>query len=354
MGVTSNAVFIEGKMKFIFVSAFALLLTLPSAAQQKTLDIFFIDVEGGQATLFVTPEHESLLIDTGWPGHESRDAKRIVAAAKLAGLTKIDYAIITHYHDDHVGGVPQLLALMPVGTFIDHGPLYEQSAGNIAGFNAYMEQIRAGKAKRMSVLPGQTLPLKSLSVQVLTSNGEAITNPLPGAGAANEFCAKSEVRPDDKTENSHSVGVSLQFGRFRALDLGDLTWDKERALMCPMNRIGVTSLLIVSHHGWNQSSSPAYVDAVHPEVAIVDNGATKGGSLPTLITLAEIPGLQALWQLHRSEEAAGHNVSVERIANLGPDGAPDDGHYLKVSAQRDGSFTVFNSRTGQTVAYPSR
>lgn len=345
-------------MKRIALALLALLCTVPTFAQHKTrqttLDIYFIDVEGGQATLFVTPQHESLLIDTGWPGRNGRDAKRIAAAAKLAHLSRIDYAIITHYHDDHVGGVPQLLEQIPVGTFLDHGPRYEDCPPCVAGFNAYLDQIKAGKAKRRSVAFGDKLPLRSLSAIVVSSNGDVLTHPLPRAGKPNPFCSASEVRPADTTENSHSVGVLLQFGRFRTSDLGDLTWDKERALMCPSNPIGTVSLLIVSHHGWNQSSSPAYVEAVHPEVAIMDNGATKGGSLPTFVTLAETAGLKALWTLHRSQEAADRNVAEERIANLGPDGAADDGHYLKVSARRDGSFTVFNSRNGNTASYPAR
>ncbi|SEG30613.1 Metal-dependent hydrolase, beta-lactamase superfamily II [Bryocella elongata] len=327
---------------------------LARAQSQSTLDIYFIDVEGGQATLFVTPHHDSLLIDTGWPGRDSRDARRIVAAAKLAGLTKIDDVIITHYHDDHVGGVPQLVAQMPVGTFIDHGPLYERCPTCVSGFNSYTALIAAGKAKRLTVKPGDSLPLRDLEVKVLSANGDVIAQPMPGAGQPNTFCAASEIRPDDTTENSHSVGVSIRFGRFHTTDLGDLTWDKERALMCPVNRIGEDSLLIVSHHGWNQSSSPAYVDAVKPQVAIMDNGATKGGSLPTVITLNAIPGMKAMWQLHRSEEAGPHNVPEDRIANLTGDPAIDKGYYLKVSAKRDGSFTVFNERTGKTVAYPAR
>ena len=340
-------------MKRLFFALVTVLIALPMAAQQKTLDIYFIDVEGGQSTLFLAPDHESLLIDTGWPGHESRDAKRIVAAAKLAGLSKIDYAIVTHYHDDHVGGVPQLLALMPVGTFIDHGELYERCPACVAGFDAYMEAIRSGRAKRMTVTAGQKLPLRELNVQVLSSNGQVISDALPGAGAANSYCDKSEIRPTDTTENSHSVGVLLRFGRFSATDLGDLTWDKERALMCPVNRIGDVSLLVVSHHGWYQSSSPAYVEAIHPEVAIMDNGANKGGSLPTVKLVSHIPG-STMWQLHRSQEAGEYNVPDERIANLNGDKAPDAGNYLKVSASRDGSFTVYNSRTAKTVAYPAR
>ena len=341
-------------MKRVLLSLLLSFVALPCLAQQKTLDIYFIDVEGGQATLFVTPQHESLLIDTGWPGHDSRDAKRIVAAAHLAGLARIDAVLITHYHDDHVGGVPQLLAMIPVETFIDHGPLYEHCPTCNAGFDAYMAAIRSSKAKRLTVSPGQSVPVRGMEVQVLSSNGDVIRDPLPGAGVRNESCARSEVRSADLTENSHSVGVEVRFGRFRTTDLGDLTWDKERALMCPMNRVGDVSLLIVSHHGWNQSSSPAYVDAIHPEVAIMDNGASKGGSLVTVQTLKHIPGLQALWQLHRSEEAGQENVADERIANLNHDGEADAGNYLKVSADKDGSFSVFNSRTGQTVAYAAR
>lgn len=328
-------------------------LAMPAAAQQKTLSIYFIDVEGGQATLFVTPEHRSLLIDTGWPDANERDAKRIAEAAHEAGITRIDFAIITHYHDDHVGGVPQLVKHVPVGTFIDHGALFERCPTCVTGFNAYLETIRSSGAKRLSVSPGQDLPLGDLQVKVLSADGNVITHSLPGAGTANAFCEQSEIRPADTTENGHSVGVLVHFGRFSTTDLGDLTWDRERALMCPANRIGEVSLLIVSHHGWYQSSSPAYIDAVHPEVAMMDNGATKGGSRPTVQELNRIPGLLALWQLHRSEEAGPANAPEERIANLKA-GSEDAGHYLKVSANRDGSFSVSNSRTGRSVAYPAR
>jgi competence protein ComEC len=341
-------------MTRILFAALVCLAALRCSAQQKTLDIYFIDVEGGQATLFVTPEHESLLIDTGWPDKDGRDAKRIVAAAQLAGLTKVDFVLITHYHDDHVGGVPELVERIPVGTFIDHGPLYERCPTCTAGFDAYMEVIHSGKAKRMSVTAGQMLPLRGKLARVVSSNGRVLPAPLPGAGTANRFCTSSEIRPADTTENSHSVGLLLSFGNFHVTDFGDLTWDKERALMCPVNRIGEVTLLIVSHHGWYQSSSPAYVNAIHPRVAIMDNGATKGGSLPTVITLNKIRGLSAMWQLHRSQEAGDQNVPDERIANLSGDAASDHGYYLKVSASRDGSFTVFNARTGQSVAYPAR
>jgi hypothetical protein len=176
-----------------------------------------------------------------------------------------------------------------------------------------------------------------------------IQSPLPGAGEPNPFCKQSEVRPPDQTENARSLGVLIRFGNLKILDLGDLTWDKERDLMCPDNRLGKVDVLVVSHHGWYQSSSPALVDAIHPRVAIMDNGAKKGGSIPVLDTVRKAPGIEALWQLHYSDEGGvAHNTQSEYIANL--DG-PDAGHDIEIVASRDGSFTVHNSRTGMDKDY---
>ncbi|MBS1815031.1 MAG: MBL fold metallo-hydrolase [Acidobacteria bacterium] len=338
------------KLAAMMVCLGTMLAPLAPAQSPKSLDIYFVDVEGGQATLFVTPNHESLLIDTGWGGHDSRDAKRIVEVAKLAGLSKIDDVIITHFHDDHIGGVKNLLSLIPVGTFIDHGALYEHCRTCVSGFDEYMKLIAEGKARRKIAAVGEVLPFKGMQVRVVSADGKVISKPLSGAGQINPFCAKSEARPHDETENGKSVGTVISFGKFRTSDLGDLTWDMERELMCPVNRIGKVSLLVVSHHGWYQSSSPAYVAAVQPQIAVMDNGTKKGGSLATLKTLNDVKEMD-LWQLHRSAEGGKANTADARIANL--DGGKD-GYYLKVSAHRDGAFDIFNPRTSKTVHYPAR
>ncbi len=327
--------------------------TTKAMAAGDKLRIYFIDVEGGQSTLFVTPEGQSLLVDTGWPGNDGRDADRIAAAAKEAGISKIDYVLITHYHEDHAGGIPQLLDRIPVGTFLDHGPNRELDKGiTEKDYALYQQALATGKYKVIHPKPGDVLPIKGFQATVISQDGNLIDKPLPGGGEANSYCASSEVRPADQTENSRSLGIEINFGKLKLLDLGDLTWDKEMQLMCPNNRLGRIDIYIVSHHGWSQSSSPALVDAIHARVAIMDNGAKKGGSTPILQTIKAAPGLETLWQLHFSEEGGPiNNTADQYIAN--PEG-PDAGHSLELVAGKDGSFDVTNTRTGVTKHYSTR
>jgi competence protein ComEC len=321
--------------------------------QPEALQVYFVDVEGGQATLFVTPSGESLLIDTGWPGNNGRDADRIVAAAKKAGISKIDYVLITHFHVDHVGGLPQLIARIPVGTFIDHGDNRETSdAATAQGWQAYEELLATGKFKRLTVKPGDVLPIQGLQVTVVSSDGALISAPLPGAGQENPSCKESGQYPADKTENLRSVGTLITFGKLRILDLADLTSDKEMPLVCPVNKLGKIDIYVVSHHGFSQSGCPALVHGIAPRVAIMDNGARKGGSPSAWDIIAKSPHLEDLWQLHFSEQGgAAHNVAPGFIANA--DG-PDAGNYLELTARPDGSFEVFNSRTQATKQYAAR
>lgn len=333
----------------------ALLLTMSlpvlSPAKSKDLQIFFVDVEGGQSTLMVTPSGQSILIDAGWPDNSDRDAGRIAAAARKAKVKKIDYFILTHYHDDHVGGVPQLVEKLPVGTFIDHGPNREEATKRQRRLVDDYNKAIAG-SKHLVVKPGEHLPISGIDGTVVSADGEVLSSPLPGAGEQNSYCAATPDKETDPTENARSLGTVWQFGSFRLVDLGDLTWNKEKALMCPVNRIGKADVFVVSHHGLNWSNSPALVDALGAKVAVMDNGAKKGGSPSTYDVLKSAPGLQAIWQLHFAEEGGKeHNPPDSFIANIDE---ADTGYYLMLTAHEDGSFEVYNPRNKLTKTYAAR
>ena len=326
---------------------------VPPPQLRDTLQIYFVDVEGGQATLFATPAGQALLIDTGWSGNHDRDAVRIVDAARQAGIAKLDFVLLTHFHQDHAGGITQLAAKIPVETVIDHGENREHSdAPTEQVWKDYQAFLEKQHPKRITAKPGDILPVHGAKVQVVSSDGWLIEKPLFGAGATNPNCKSSDQRPADQTENARSLGTVITFGRLRLLDLGDLTWDKERELMCPIDRLGPIDIYIVSHHGWSQSGSPALVNAIAPRVAIMDNGANKGGSPSAWDIIKKSPRLEDLWQLHYSNEGgSAHNVSEAFIANLI---GPDRGNYLKVTAWKDGSFEILNSRTKASQHYPAK
>jgi competence protein ComEC len=329
-----------------FIAAGFCLMAIPAHAAPQTtkpLQVYFVDVEGGQATLFVTPEGQSLLIDTGWSGFDGRDADRIVAAANKAGLSKIDFVLITHYHADHVGGAPQLAAKIPIGAFIDHGPNREPGDKSTEdGWQAYQKLLADRQIKRIIAKVGDVLPVRGIHAEVVSADGVLLAKPLPGAGGQNPICVTAEKKPADQTENARSLGTVITFGKTRILDLGDLTWDKEMEMVCPVNKLGRMDVFIVSHHGLFQSDSPALVAAISPRIAIMDNGATKGGSTSTLDIIKNSPHLEDLWQLHFSNEGgAAHNTAEDLIAN--PAGT-DAGNYLKLTVWADGDLIVFNPR----------
>ncbi|HET7694386.1 MAG TPA: MBL fold metallo-hydrolase [Vicinamibacterales bacterium] len=321
----------------------------PGRAQPRAaLDIHFIDVEGGQATLLVTPSGQSMLIDTGYPGFGGRDVNRVVNTIRQAGLSRLDYLLVTHYHDDHAGNAAAIAAKVPVGTFIDHGPTVETTDDAWVLFESYAKARAQGRHRL--VKPGDKLPIRDLDVTIVTAHGERIPRPLAPAAAANAACASFTPKEVDTSENARSVGSVIAFGRFRMVDLGDLTWNKEQELACPANLLGAVDVYLTTHHGLNQSGPAVLVHALQPRVAIMNNGPAKGGEAEAMQIVRSSPGLEDFWQLHYAVNAGAANMPAPMIANLDESTA----HNIKLSAQRDGSFTVTNGRTGETRAYKAR
>jgi competence protein ComEC len=315
---------------------------------RKTLDVYFVDVEGGQATLVVSPSGQSMLIDAGWSGFNGRDADRIAAAAKQAGVSRIDYMVVTHYHRDHVGGVPELAAKMPVGTFVDYGE--NREGGNAAEVFAAYEPVRA-KGRHIVAKPGDALPIKGIEARVVSSGGALVTSAVGGTAAPNPLCKDFKPRDPDPTENARSLGTIIKYGAFRMLDLGDLTWNKEHDLACPGNLIGTFDVYLTTHHGMNMSGPAVLVHAIRPRVVVMNNGATKGGTSEALQVIRAAPGLEDLWQLHYATKAsATENASEPFIANMDE----STSHWIKLSVSSDGSFAVTNGRNGHSRSYRPR
>jgi beta-lactamase superfamily II metal-dependent hydrolase len=365
---------------FRLAAAVAALSTVLLSAQtrsSKTLDIYLIDVEGGNSTLFVPPSGESMLIDTGNGGAAaSRDADRIMAAVKDAGITQIDHLITTHYHGDHFGGMAEVASRIPIREYIDHGANV-QPGGPV---DEFMQKTYPGlyaKAKHTVVKPGDRIAIAGLEWRIVASAGEVLKTPVPGAGKPNPYCADFKPQDVDKTENAQSVGSHVVFGKFRVVHMGDLTVNKEFDLMCPNNRLGTVDLWVVSHHGQPISNSAVLVHALQPRVAILNNGTRKGGQPDAMKVIHSSPGLEDLWQIHFSL-LSGQEYTVPGmfIANTidepptampiaavtaptGPGVSPPPAHngpafWIKVSAQPDGSFTVTNARNGFSKTYKAR
>lgn len=301
------------------------------AAAGATLDIYFIDTEGGAATLIVTPAGESLLIDAGNPG--DRDAARIAHVARdLAKLKRIDHCIITHYHSDHFGGIPPLVKLIPVTRFYDHGAAPDPLPKDInpelmrAYRRATNDDVAALKPDdRIAFRRARGTP--AVTLRVVASNG-IVPGEQPGAPQTRECGINFNPRPDDATDNHRSVAFVLSFGDFKFFSGGDLTWNTEHRLACPKNIVGAVDVYQVDHHGMDTSNNPSLVAALRPRVAVINNGARKGGRPGTYNTLVKTPSIRAIYQLHRNVTTTdADNTARPFIAN---EEEACEGNFIKI------------------------
>ena len=310
----------------------------------KAVEIYFIDVEGGQSTLITTPAGESFLIDAGFGGFNGRDPDRIVAAAHAAGVTRIDYLLVTHFHSDHAGGVPELAKRLPIRVFVDHDSTLPGDGNSAPVADAYAP-IRAS-GRHIVPQPGDRLPLKGVDVRVVSSGGETIRTAVSGDARPNRACDAAAREPAEALENPRSTGISLRYGRFHFVDLGDLSGTPLFALFCPNNLLGRADVYLVPHHG-GADAVAAWTFALKPRVAILNNGENKGGAPEAFAALRQAQGIEDVWQLHDSRASGAQNFADARVANLDETTA----HWIAVRAFEDGSFTVTNGRTGEVKKY---
>jgi beta-lactamase superfamily II metal-dependent hydrolase len=361
--------------KLVTSVSFAALLAIPAAAKDTALKMVSIDVEGGGGTLFVTPDGKSLLIDTGNPEQsrstgDNPSSARIAAAAHALGVKKIDYLLTTHYHGDHIGGLEGFLARMPVDTFIDHGENRETTAGTqpgspqidlknpppgstAAGYNRYIELI--GKHRHIVAKPGDVFHIGGMNVTIVMADAKPLPKPLAGAGEDNPSCAGMEgMANNGGEENARSTASVISYGKAKIAAFGDLTWDREKDLFCPTDKIGKVDVLLATHHGTGLSGSPASLNAMAPVVTIMGNSARKGADAARMKTIKASPRIQDIWQLHTTTVAPDVNVAPEMIANPGTDPAKDKAYALRLRIEKDGKVTVINERNGFNKSYQAR
>jgi beta-lactamase superfamily II metal-dependent hydrolase len=341
------------------VVRFLLSLALAAAAPRvqgadqasPTLDIYWIDVEGGAATLIVTPAGESVLIDSGNPG--IRDSGRIFqTVAKDAGLRKIDHLITTHYHRDHFGGAAQLSTVLPIGEVHDNGAFEGQREF------AEPEYYQFKAEKRSVISPGDLIALRplgdgmpSLTLRCLGARQQFIA---ANDSAENECCGANQPKPVDNSDNANSIVMLLSFGLFDFLDTGDLTWNREFDLVCPANRVGEVDVFQVSHHGLDASNNPVLIRSIEPRVAVLNNGTKKGCMPLTFAALKETPSIEAIYQVHKNlrDDGTTINTDDEFIANLSAD---CKGEPLKMTVAPDGkSYTMFVTSSGHRRTFSSK
>jgi len=338
----------------------------PARAQQRNLEIYWIDVEGGASTLIISPSGESMLIDTGW-AVDGRDAKRIFDATQHAGLKSIDVLVMSHFHADHAGGLPALSKMIPIRRFYDRGDAIEKE--NLQWLDGYRT---ASAGKRTIVKAGDEIPIKGLRALVVSSNEQMLAKPVNGGGP-NPLCTNAERKEPAGPENARGVGLLLTYGKFKFLNLIDLDWAKEMELACPVNKLGKVTVYQTGRHGsFDGAGAPALLGAISPQVVIVNNGPRKGmgqvdnavkSTTPSAapyeknayLRLAKLPGIEGIWQGHLSllDKSPEHNTSPDMIANL-EESVDCKGNWIHASVAQDGKFTITNGRNGFSKTYAAR
>jgi beta-lactamase superfamily II metal-dependent hydrolase len=336
-----------GRITRLLTLALAL---LPAAAfAADTVDIYWIDVEGGASTLIVTQAGQSVLMDAGYAGFNDRDAKRIEHVVKKeAGLDHIDYFLTSHFHGDHAGGLAPLAKRVKIDRFIDHGDSVDKDSGG--GKELWESYLAVAGGKRHVAEPGERLELQGVELTIVAAHSRFLPSALPGGGP-NPLCKTFDVRPEDRGENGKSLGYLLRAGDFEFVNLGDLSWNFQYQMACPVNLLGKVDLYQVTHHGGNDVL-PQQMWALDPTVAVMNNGPTKGGAPEGVETALNSPALDDLWQLHRAiKNDADHNTDERLTANLDESPEDCDGHWIHARVDADGTYTLTNSRNGFSKTY---
>lgn len=329
-------------------------LTLPQVSRAADpLRIHWIDVEGGAATLVVSPAGESILFDTGMPG--LRDPVRINRHCReIAGLKKIDHLVITHFDKDHYGGAADIAKLIPIGIVYDHGvrPQDVERVGE--------EYLTFPSDRRLVLTPGDQIPLKqaegsaALSIDVLAALQHFI--PATEQHAANPRPDYATEQEPDLSHNANSIVTLLRFGQFDFFNGADLTWNLEEKLVVPRNLVGEVDVYQTDHHGLDRSNNPVLIKTIKPRVAIMNNGHTKGCGPVTFATLTSTPSIEAIYQVHKNLRPDGkdNNTEAGNIANV-TEKDNCTAHPVLLEVSPDGnSYTVSVPSTGHSATYSAK